>query len=76
MSGGDDFAEFNAPEGQIWVCGGCGKTAKNRVEGTRGWDESCFLNAVLCYEEKGPKGKWMSVSEPTIPVTPGGSEEK
>lgn len=46
-----------APEGAIWVCGACGKTAKDRygIEGekSRGWDESCMLNAVLCHEEKG-----------------------
>lgn len=59
---GDGFTEFNAPEGQIWVCDGCGKTSKNRAEGTRGWDESCFMNAVLCYEAK-VDGEWRAVPE-------------
>lgn len=43
-----------APAGAIWVCGACGKTARDRygIEGEhdRGWDESCMLNAVLCAE--------------------------
>lgn len=43
-----------APEGAIWVCGACGKTARDQygIEGehSRGWDESCALNAVLCDE--------------------------
>lgn len=50
-----------APNGAIWVCGACGKTAKDRygLEGERsyGWDESCMLNAVLCHEPPlGPDG--------------------
>ena len=43
-----------APAGAVWVCGACGKTARDRygIEGehSRGWDESCMLNAVLCDE--------------------------
>lgn len=43
-----------APDGAVWVCGACGKTHKDRYgmegEGSRGWDESCMLNAVLCHE--------------------------
>jgi hypothetical protein len=38
-----------APEGQVWVCGACGRYSKNSLDIG---DESCFLNAVLCYEEK------------------------
>lgn len=50
-----------APDGQIYVCGACGKTSKTRTGwssddelfvGQHGWDASCFLNAVLCYETK------------------------
>lgn len=41
-----------APDSAIWVCGACGKTAKDRYgeegENSPGWDESCMLNAVLC----------------------------
>jgi hypothetical protein len=40
-----------APEGSVWVCGACGKTAKDRYGGPNDnplWDESCMLNAVLC----------------------------
>lgn len=42
-----------AKKGQIFVCCACGKTSKTRYgdEGT-GWDESCMLNAVLCYKDK------------------------
>ena len=39
----------------MFVCGACGKRSRDlygeqRID--RGWDESCMLNAVLCYEEK------------------------
>lgn len=41
---------YPAPEGKVWVCTACGKQSHDRA-GTRpisyGWDESCFLNAVL-----------------------------
>jgi len=44
--------ERMAPDGSIWVCRRCGKTAEDRygIEGKHsyGWDESCTLNAVLC----------------------------
>lgn len=43
-----------APDGKIWVCGACGKTARDLygLEGQNhsGWDESCMLNSVLCNE--------------------------
>lgn len=58
----------NAPEGQIFVCGACGKTSRciygdKRKDGTyTSWDESCMLNAVLCYEDKKtPEGNWIAV---------------
>lgn len=38
-----------APEGAIWVCGACGKTALDRYgDPNSGWDESCMLNSILC----------------------------
>ena len=49
-----------APEGQVFVCGACGKTAKNLYGDPHpqgddsvptNWDESCVLNAVLCKED-------------------------
>lgn len=49
MSDGNEVA----PEGQVWVCGACGKRSKDRYgfqKIDRGWDESCFLNSVLCLE--------------------------
>ena len=44
-----------APEGQVWVCTACGKRSQDRYGNqriNRGWDESCMLNSVLCYEDK------------------------
>lgn len=40
-----------APEGQIYVCSACGKTARDIYTGGDGWDSSCALHAVLCYEQ-------------------------
>lgn len=66
-----------APKGQIWVCGACGKTSRTRSGDTmrsdgqvvpdggkvsQGWDASCFLNAVLCQEEKDERGYWVAVN--------------
>jgi hypothetical protein len=40
-----------APDGFLWVCLACGKTAADRygIEGENhpGWDESCSLNSDL-----------------------------
>jgi len=40
-----------APEGKIWVCMVCGKTAKDKygMEGlhSKNWDESCMVNSIL-----------------------------
>ena len=47
--------EWIAPEGQIWVCTACGKTAPIRSGGegaTWAWDASCFLNAILVDKSK------------------------
>lgn len=56
----------HAADGTIWVCGACGKTAKDRygIEGEHspGWDESCMLNAVLCHEKK-QGGDWVAVQD-------------
>ena len=38
--------DWIAPDGQEFVCGACGRHGKLR---DRIGDESCFLNAVLCY---------------------------
>ena len=39
-----------APEGMIWRCAACGKEAEDLYgmigARSRGWDESCMLNAV------------------------------
>lgn len=61
-----------APEGQVWVCAACGKKSRTRSgfdsQGKRTaidntWDESCMLNAVLCYERKLNETKWTAVEE-------------
>jgi hypothetical protein len=41
--------DYEAPEGQIWVCGICGRTAKQLDEIG---DTSCFLRAVLCRDDE------------------------
>lgn len=47
-----------APVGQVYVCGGCGRQSRGVLEFR---DESCMLNAVLCYEKKGDLGQWVAV---------------
>lgn len=67
-----------APEGAIWVCAACGKTHKDRYgmegEGSKGWDESCMLNAVLCHDTrhmtKGGMLSWLSFDEPLPKAAP------
>lgn len=57
MQDGDNIA----PEGQIWVCGACGRSTKDRSDLSFEWDESCFLNSVLCYDFDPSKG-WIAVT--------------
>lgn len=45
------YTQQQASENTIWVCRACGKTTKDRYNGPRGWDGSCVLNSVLCYDE-------------------------
>jgi hypothetical protein len=47
------YPEHIAPPGTIYVCAACGKTARDILDGPRGWDESCMLNAVLCHDPAG-----------------------
>lgn len=44
--------EAAAQPGSVWVCGACGKIARDRMHGglSTGWDESCYMHAVLCKE--------------------------
>lgn len=42
--------ERYAPEGRIWLCMMCGKTAKDCFTHERGWDESCAMNCILVDE--------------------------
>jgi len=45
-----------APEGQTWLCGACGHTAKNPYD----FFDACFMNLVLVTEasiERDEKGR-------------------
>ena len=52
-----------APAGQVFVCGACGKTSNDLYgDPSSGWDESCMLNAVLCYaDRRDEKGLYVAV---------------
>lgn len=48
------MANQEAPAGQVFVCGACGKRSRdeygiNPID--RGWDESCMMNSFLVYEK-------------------------
>ena len=49
---------WTAPAGTVWVCGACGKHGPQR---DRIGDESCFLNAVLCWKGVTPLSNWNTV---------------
>jgi hypothetical protein len=54
-----------APEGQVYVCAACGKTSRDKYgfqKISRGYDESCMLNAVLCYDNP-VDGVWKAVEQ-------------
>lgn len=61
----DKFDDRYAPDGQVWVCAACGKTSPRDRFGDRhssqGWDVSCTLTSVLCYEERDEDDKWVTV---------------
>lgn len=49
-----------AEEGQVFVCTAYGKRSKDRygeLKISEGWDESCMLKALLCWEDKLIVGK-------------------
>lgn len=63
-----------APAGCLYVCRACGKTSKSRAgfdpqtgrnlpDTTRGWDESCTMNSVLCLMQKDEQGCWIAAPE-------------
>ena len=42
-----------ASEGQVFVCGACGKRSRDRYGDQKidwGWDVSCMMHAILVYE--------------------------
>lgn len=53
-----------APAGQRFICSACGKMSRD-LDGTQrisgGWDESCMLHAVLCFDERTPDGHYRAV---------------
>jgi len=65
---------YEAPPGQIWVCGACGKTSRDKYGEkriSRGWDESCMMNAVLCHDppemkDNQPQWKAVEVDSPAL----------
>jgi hypothetical protein len=60
--------QYTAPPGQIWVCRACGKRARNRAGRDNPlWDESCAVNAVLCYDDDPLR----AVSSELEPMRPG-----
>lgn len=68
----EDVGNVVAAEGTVWVCAACGKTSRDRYGEqriSRGWDESCMLNAVLCFdppEMRDGRPAWTAVTEKTI----------
>lgn len=58
-----------APEGTIYVCGACGKTSEDEFgmvgEHSRGWDESCMMNSVLCHVKEDGQELWVAVEKET-----------
>ena len=71
---GDDLYEL-APPGRVYVCAACGKQSRNRagwlkdtnerVAISDGWDSSCMLHAVLCYDRpsNNPNYRWEAVRD-------------
>lgn len=62
-----------APEGEVFVCSACGKRSGDRYGSLaidHGWDESCMLNAVLCYADKRFNADgilvWEAAPEPAV----------
>lgn len=44
-----------APDGQVYVCTACGKRSKDcygEKPISKGWDVSCTMHALLCFEDK------------------------
>ena len=42
-----------APDGQVYVCGACGKRSRDKYGDNaidHGWDVSCMMHAVLVHE--------------------------
>ena len=52
--------EHTAPDGQVYVCGACGRSNKKAWEVG---DESCFLNAVLCHEKAPGETTWRAADK-------------
>lgn len=71
-----------APDGEVFVCACCGKQSRDLYGSeaiSAGWDESCMLNAVLCYDRKrfDENGlfSWHAVQTQTTDDRPAGKPE-
>lgn len=70
-----------APDGQVFVCGACGKRSRDRYGNLKinfGWDESCMLNCILCYEDKLviENGRVTKVEDGGVVLLPKDDEDK
>lgn len=64
-----------APEGTIWLCQNCGRTARDLLgkEGDRdeGWSDDCQKNALLCVEGTTHVRTSTGMIQPTVAPWPG-----
>ena len=52
-----------AKAGLVWVCAACGKRSQDRMGDhaiDHGWDESCYMHAVLCHQERDSEGRYVA----------------
>lgn len=60
------YDNVTAPYGQVFVCLACGKWSRTWYGDAEaqhyGWDESCFLNSALCYENKLQRNAWKKIT--------------
>lgn len=54
-----------AKDGTVFICAACGKRSQDKYGDQAiddGWDESCMMHAVLCYDQRDPRTyKWQVV---------------
>ena len=62
------MSQHVAPDGMLWVCHACGKTAIDRIDGgmSRGWDSSCYVSSQLHQKSNltlGEDGRVIAIKE-------------